>query len=69
MDLEFMCQITLADHQHRIDEAARRRLLMSRRRASKRSSWRLLRSWLATWLRGMADRVEPAPAFTPLLRR
>jgi hypothetical protein len=63
MDLEFLCQITLARHQQRIDEAARRRLLMSRRQELRRSTWRRLRSWLATGLRGLADRVEPAPSF------
>lgn len=61
MDLEFLCQTSFAHHQRLIDEAARRRLRLSGRRESPASAWPLLRSRLATWLRGIADRVEPAP--------
>jgi len=61
-NLDAMCQQAFDRHQHLIADAARRRLLSSglRDRRTKLPPTRRLRLTLAAWLRGAADRLEPA---------
>ena len=59
-NLDAMCQQTFDRHQELLAEAARRRLRSSGRQAQATPTparpWRVA---VATWLRSMADRLEP----------
>jgi hypothetical protein len=59
-NLDAMCQLTFDRHQERLAQAARRRLLSGGLQGHVNNaparSWRVS---VATWLRRMADRLEP----------
>ena len=61
-NLDAMCQLTFDRHQQRIADAARRRLVSSglREQSGDNAPARPWRLTLAAWLRGAADRLEPA---------
>lgn len=66
MDLELLCQNTLARQRELLDEAVRRRLLSGALTTGRRRVHQSGRMVVAAMLRKMADRLE-RPALTPQL--